>query len=131
MAGGYRLKLAAGARRPAPAAGVVRVNVGSNNVVACCADCVGNVLAWASAGERGFKGAQKASPFATQVAVEAILRKAGARGVTALDVEVSGRGANRDVVLKALQASGLTISVVRDVTPVAHNGCRPPKTRRV
>ncbi|ATW06159.1 30S ribosomal protein S11 [Candidatus Hodgkinia cicadicola] len=107
------------------------INVYSNNTIVTCADANGNVLAWASSGERGFKGARKASPFAAQIAVEAVVNKISVFRINTVEVEVNGVGANRDAVLKSLQALELTIVSIRDVTPVAHNGCRPPKTRRV
>ncbi|XXM93284.1 MAG: 30S ribosomal protein S11 [Candidatus Hodgkinia cicadicola] len=110
---------------------ILYINAYSNNTIVTCANMKGNVLAWASSGERGFKGARKASPFAAQVTVEAAMRKASMFKVKNVEVEVSGINANRDAALRALQALELTILSVRDITPVAHNGCRPPKTRRV
>ncbi|AUG33873.1 30S ribosomal protein S11 [Candidatus Hodgkinia cicadicola] len=110
---------------------LLHINVYSNNTIVTCTDSNGNVLAWASSGERGFKGARKASPFAAQIAVEAVVNKISVFKIKAVEVEVNGIGANRDAVLKSLQALELTIVSIRDITPVAHNGCRPPKTRRV
>ncbi|AUG91638.1 30S ribosomal protein S11 [Candidatus Hodgkinia cicadicola] len=89
------------------------------------------MLAWASSGERGFKGARKASPFAAQIAVEAVVNKISVFKIKAVEVEVNGVSANRDAVLKSSQALELTVVSVKDTTPIAHNGCRPPKTRRV
>ncbi|AUG34177.1 30S ribosomal protein S11 [Candidatus Hodgkinia cicadicola] len=107
------------------------INVYSNNTIVTCADSNGNVLAWASSGERGFKGARKATPFAAQIAVEAVVNKISVFKIKTVEVEVNGVSANRDAVLKSLQALELTIVSIRDITPIAHNGCRPPKTRRV
>lgn len=113
------------------ASAVLYVRASGNNVIATCADGAGNVLAWTSAGERGFKGVKKASPFAAQMVIEAIVKKASVFKVRNLEVEVSGITSNRDAALRSLQTSDLTIISIRDVTPVAHNGCRPPKARRV
>ncbi|AUG91525.1 30S ribosomal protein S11 [Candidatus Hodgkinia cicadicola] len=110
---------------------VLHINVYSNNTIVTCADANGNVLAWASSGERGFKGARKASPFAAQIAVEAVVNKISVFKTKTVEVEVNGVSANRDAVLKSLQALELTVVSIRDITPIAHNGCRPPKTRRV
>ncbi|MFP3039032.1 MAG: 30S ribosomal protein S11 [Candidatus Hodgkinia cicadicola] len=109
---------------------LLRIALGRNNVIASCSDGRGNVLAWTSAGERGFKGAKKASPFAAQVAVEALVRKSLERGTSTFDVEVNGGQNNRDVALRALLGLGVTIASVKDVTPMRHNGCRGAKTRR-
>ncbi|AHL30995.1 MAG: putative 30S ribosomal subunit protein S11 [Candidatus Hodgkinia cicadicola] len=110
---------------------ILHINVHSNNTIVTCADANGNVLAWASSGERGFKGARKASPFAAQIAVEAVVNKISVFKIKTVEVEVNGVSANRDAVLKSLQALELTVVSIRDITPIAHNGCRPPKTRRV
>ncbi|MGP1916895.1 MAG: 30S ribosomal protein S11 [Candidatus Hodgkinia cicadicola] len=109
---------------------LLRISIGDNNVIASCSDGRGNVLAWTSAGERGFKGAKKASPFASQVTIEAIVRKSMNRGISTFDVEVAGRQTNRDVALRTILSLGVTITSVRDVTPMNHNGCREAKRRR-
>ncbi|MGP1918210.1 MAG: small ribosomal subunit protein uS11 [Candidatus Hodgkinia cicadicola] len=109
---------------------LLRVTIGQNNVIASCLDGRGNVFAWASAGERGFKGAKKASPFAAQVTIEAIVRKSLPLGAATFDVEVNGRRNDRDVALRAILGLGVTIASVRDVTPMKHNGCRGAKSRR-
>ncbi|MGP1923401.1 MAG: 30S ribosomal protein S11 [Candidatus Hodgkinia cicadicola] len=109
---------------------LLRISIGDNNVIASCSDGRGNVLAWTSAGERGFKGAKKASPFASQVTIEAIVRKSMNRGISTFDVEVAGRQTNRDVALRTILSLGVTITSVRDVTPMNHNGCREVKRRR-
>ncbi|MFP3038308.1 MAG: 30S ribosomal protein S11 [Candidatus Hodgkinia cicadicola] len=108
----------------------IKVSASANNVIVCCVDCSGNVVAWTSAGERGFKGAKKASPFAAQITMETILKKVARLGVKVVDVEVSGNSSNREVILRALQAANVTVAVIREVTPAVHNGCRPPKARR-
>ncbi|MFP3040164.1 MAG: 30S ribosomal protein S11 [Candidatus Hodgkinia cicadicola] len=113
-----------------PSASTLRIAIGRNNVIASCSNARGDVFAWTSAGERGFKGAKKASPFAAQVTVEAIVRKSLERGTSAFDVEVDGRQANRDVALRTILGLGVTIASVKDVTPMKHNGCRKAKRRR-
>ncbi|MGP1916312.1 MAG: 30S ribosomal protein S11 [Candidatus Hodgkinia cicadicola] len=109
---------------------LLRISLGQNNVIATSSDGRGNVFAWTSAGERGFKGAKKASPFAAQVTIEAIVRKSLERGVVSFVVEVAGRQSNRDVALRTVLGLGVTITAVKDVTPVSHNGCRGAKRRR-
>ena len=94
-------------------------------------DVGGNTLAWSSAGQQGFKGSRKSTPFAAQVAAEDCAKKAMEHGVRSLGVYVKGPGAGRESALRALQAAGLKIAMIRDVTPIPHNGCRPPKRRRV
>jgi len=91
----------------------------------------GNVIAWASAGSQGFKGSRKGTPFAAQMAAEGAVKKAVEHGVRTVQVYVKGPGSGRESALRALQAAGLNVSLIRDVTPVPHNGCRPPKRRRV
>ncbi|XXM90107.1 30S ribosomal protein S11 [Candidatus Hodgkinia cicadicola] len=110
---------------------VLYVNAYANNTIVTCTDMKGNVLAWASSGERGFKGAKKASPFAAQMAVEAIIKKIAIYNIKNVEVEVSGTNTNRDAALKSLQTLDFTVLSIRDITPVCHNGCRPPKARRV
>jgi small subunit ribosomal protein S11 len=94
-------------------------------------DAQGNTIAWSTAGSQGFKGSRKSTPFAAQVAAEDAGRKAAEHGMRTLEVEVTGPGSGRESALRALQAAGFTVTSNRDVTPIPHNGCRPPKRRRV
>src|ERR1700677_83587 len=94
-------------------------------------DAQGNTISWSSAGTMGFKGSRKSTPYAAQMAAEDAGKKAGEHGVKTLEVNVSGPGSGRESALRALQAVGMTITTIRDVTPIPHNGCRPPKRRRV
>jgi small subunit ribosomal protein S11 len=114
------------------------VNVGSahiqatfNNTIVSITDQSGNVIAWSSSGSLGFKGSRKGTPYAAQMAAEAAAKKAMDFGMRQLDVFVKGPGAGRESAIRALQAAGLDINLIKDVTPVPHNGCRPPKRRRV
>lgn len=102
-----------------------------NNTIVSIADHAGNVIAWSSAGAQGFKGSRKGTPFAAQVAAETAAKKAMDQGVKSVDVFINGPGAGRESALRSLQAAGIGISLIRDVTPLPHNGCRPPKRRRV
>ena len=111
--------------------GVAHIKSSFNNTIVSITDHEGNVLAWASAGNVGFKGSRKSTPYAAQMAAEDAGRKAGEHGVKTLEVNVSGPGSGRESALRALQAAGMTITTIRDVTPIPHNGCRPPKRRRV
>ncbi len=111
--------------------GIAHVNATFNNTMITITDLQGNAIAWSSAGTMGFKGSRKSTPYAAQVAAEDAGRKAKEHGVVAIEVEVKGPGAGRESALRALQTAGFTISAIRDVTPVPHNGCRPPKRRRV
>jgi len=111
--------------------GVVNIHSTFNNTIVTISDPQGNVVAWASAGTVGFKGSRKGTPFAAQVAAESAARKAADAGMRAVQVQVKGPGAGRESALRSLQAAGFAISVIRDVTPIPHNGCRPPKRRRV
>jgi small subunit ribosomal protein S11 len=111
--------------------GVAHVNASFNNTMITITDDQGNTIAWASAGALGFKGSRKSTPYAAQVAADAAAKKASEHGVKILEVEVKGPGAGRESALRALQAAGFTITSIRDVTPIPHNGCRPPKRRRV
>jgi small subunit ribosomal protein S11 len=113
------------------AAGVVHISATFNNTMITISDVSGNVLSWSSAGARGFKGSRKSTPFAAQVAAGDAAAKAMEHGLKTVTVEVSGPGAGRESALRALSAAGLKISLIRDVTPIPHNGCRPPKRRRV
>lgn len=111
--------------------GVVHINSTFNNTMITITDVQGNAIAWSSAGVHGFKGSRKSTPFAAQVAAEDCAKKAQDHGLRTVEVEVSGPGAGRESALRALQAVGLVVTSIRDVTPIAHNGCRPPKRRRV
>ena len=113
------------------ATGIVHVQSTFNNTIVTITDVQGNVVAWSSAGTRGFKGSRKSTPFAAQVAAEDASKKAMEHGMRTLEVEVSGPGSGRESALRALQAVGLAVTSIRDVTPIPHNGCRPPKRRRV
>lgn len=118
------------ARRAVPE-GVVCIHSTFNNTIVTITDPQGNVVAWASAGTVGFKGSRKGTPFAAQVAAESAARKAADAGMRSVQVHVKGPGAGRESALRSLQAAGFAINVIRDVTPIPHNGCRPPKRRRV
>ena len=111
--------------------GVAHVNATFNNTMVTITDAQGNTIAWSSSGSQGFKGSRKSTPYAAQMAAEDAGRKAQEHGVRTLEVEVKGPGAGRESALRALQAVGFTITSIRDVTPIPHNGCRPPKRRRV
>jgi small subunit ribosomal protein S11 len=111
--------------------GLAFVQSSFNNTIITISDLQGNVICWSSAGRKGFKGARKSTPFAAQVAAEDAARIAVDQGVKSLSVFVSGPGAGRETALRGLQVAGLKISFIRDVTPIPHNGCRPPKRRRV
>jgi len=111
--------------------GVAHVNASFNNTMVTITDAQGNTIAWSSAGSQGFKGSRKSTPYAAQVAADAAARKAMEHGVKILEVEVKGPGSGRESALRALQAAGFTITSIKDVTPIPHNGCRPPKRRRV
>ena len=102
-----------------------------NNTIITLSDSYGNTISWASAGRSGFKGSRKNTPFASQIAAENAAREARELGLVRVDVEVKGPGAGREAAIRSLQAAGLEISSIRDVTPIPHNGCRPPKRRRV
>ena len=111
--------------------GVAHVNATFNNTLVPITDIQGNTIAWSSAGSLGFKGSRKSTPYAAQMAAEDAGRKAVEHGVKTLEVEVTGPGSGRESALRALQVVGFTITTIRDVTPIPHNGCRPPKRRRV
>ncbi|MCX8507168.1 MAG: 30S ribosomal protein S11 [Alphaproteobacteria bacterium] len=112
-------------------AGVAHVNASFNNTVVTISDAQGNVIAWSSSGSKGFKGSRKSTPYAAQMAAEDAGRKAIEHGMKSLDIEVKGPGSGRESALRALQAVGFAVGAIRDVTPIPHNGCRPPKRRRV
>jgi small subunit ribosomal protein S11 len=111
--------------------GVVHIQSTFNNTIITITDLSGNVVAWSSAGTQGFKGSRKSTPFAAQVAAEDAVKKAKEHGMRRVQVYVKGPGSGRESALRSLQVSGFNISLIRDVTPIPHNGCRPPKRRRV
>jgi small subunit ribosomal protein S11 len=113
------------------ATGIAHIQSTFNNTVVTITDVNGNTVAWSSAGSRGFKGSRKSTPFAAQLAAEEAARRAMEHGVRSVAVLVKGPGAGRESALRALQAVGFKVTLIRDVTPVPHNGCRPPKRRRV
>jgi len=113
------------------ASGVAHVNSTFNNTMITITDAQGNAISWASAGMMGFKGSRKSTPYAAQVAAEEAGKKALEHGMKTLEVEVCGPGSGRESALRALQATGFQITSIKDVTPIPHNGCRPPKRRRV
>jgi len=111
--------------------GVAHVQASFNNTIVTITDLSGNTIVWASSGNQGFKGSRKSTPFAAQRAGEAAARKAMESGMRQVDVYVNGPGFGRESAIRSLQAAGLRIHMIRDVTPIPHNGCRPPKRRRV
>ncbi len=111
--------------------GIAHIQSTFNNTIITITDLGGNVISWASAGMQGFKGSRKSTPFAAQMAAEDAVKKAKEHGVRRVQVYVKGPGSGRESALRSLQVAGLTISLIRDVTPIPHNGCRPPKRRRV
>ena len=113
------------------ATGVAHIQATFNNTIITITDTGGNTLAWATSGQQGFRGSRKSTPFAAQVAAEECARKAMEHGVRTVGVFVKGPGGGRESALRALQAAGLRVTMIRDVTPIPHNGCRPPKRRRV
>ncbi len=111
--------------------GVVHINATFNNTMITVTDMQGNTIAWCSAGAMGFKGSRKSTPYAAQVAAEEAARKAAEHGMQTVEVNVNGPGSGRESAVRALSAAGFTVTTIRDVTPIPHNGCRPPKRRRV
>ena len=111
--------------------GVAHIKSSFNNTIITITDLEGNVLSWASAGNVGFKGSRKSTPFAAQMAAEKAARGAMEHGVRKVDVQVKGPGSGRETAIRSLQATGIEVTGIKDVTPVPHNGCRPPKRRRV
>jgi small subunit ribosomal protein S11 len=111
--------------------GVAHIQSTFNNTIITITDVGGNAIAWASSGQQGFKGSRKSTPFAAQMAAEEVAKKAMEHGVRTLGVYVKGPGGGRESALRSLQAAGMKITMIRDVTPIPHNGCRPPKRRRV
>jgi len=111
--------------------GIAHVQASFNNTIVTITDMGGNAIVWASSGNQGFKGSRKSTPFAAQRAGEIAARKAMEHGMRQIDVYVNGPGSGRESAIRSLQAAGLRINLIRDVTPIPHNGCRPPKRRRV
>jgi small subunit ribosomal protein S11 len=111
--------------------GVAHIQSTFNNTIVTISDTKGDVISWSSAGASGFKGAKKGTPFAAQTAADSAGRRAMDQGMRQIEVMVSGPGAGRETAIRALQGAGLEITLIRDVTPIPHNGCRPPKRRRV
>jgi small subunit ribosomal protein S11 len=130
-------KPAAGGRRPRRrerknvAYGTAHIKSSFNNTIISIADQEGNVIAWASAGNVGFKGSRKSTPFAAQLAAETAARRAIEHGVRKVDVVVKGPGSGRETAIRSIQNTGIEVVGIKDVTPIPHNGCRPPKRRRV
>lgn len=112
-------------------AGVAHIKATFNNTIISITDPTGAVISWASAGTQGFKGSRKSTPFAAQMAAEDACKKAMEHGLRTVEVYIKGPGGGRESALRAIGASGLSVSVIKDVTPIPHNGCRPPKRRRV
>jgi len=117
--------------KKAPRNGVVHIQCTFNTTLVTVTDSKGNVIAWSSAGSMSFKGSRKSTPFAAQIAAEAAGKKAVDSGMKSVEVYVKGPGSGREAAIRAIQTSGLQISMIKDVTPIPHNGCRPPKRRRV
>jgi len=111
--------------------GRIHIQSTFNNTIITSTDLQGNAIAWASAGTSGFKGARKGTPFAAQSAAESVAKKSMEQGMRTTEVYVNGPGSGRETAIRAIQATGLEISLIKDVTPIPHNGCRPPKKRRV
>jgi len=111
--------------------GVAHIPSTFHNTIMTITDMNGNTLAWSSAGSQGFKGSRKSTPFAAQLAADDAAKKAKEHGVQNIEVYVKGPGSGREAALRALQAAGFNVTLIRDVTPIPHNGCRPPKRRRV
>ncbi len=113
------------------AVGVAHIHASFNNTIVTITDPAGNVITWSSAGNQGFKGSRKSTPFASQLAAEAAAKRAMEHGMKQVEVYVKGPGAGRESAIRAIAAAGLEITAIKDVTPIPHNGCRPPKRRRV
>ncbi|SHI77596.1 30S ribosomal protein S11 [Lutispora thermophila] len=111
--------------------GAAHIQSTFNNTIVTLTDAAGNALAWSSAGSLGFRGSKKSTPFAAQMAAEAAAKAAMEHGLKTVEVYVKGPGAGREAAIRSLQAAGLEVSMIKDVTPIPHNGCRPPKRRRV
>jgi small subunit ribosomal protein S11 len=111
--------------------GIAHIQATFNNTIITITDVAGNVISWCTSGTKGFRGSRKSTPFAAQVAAEDAAKKAQEHGLRSVEVWVKGPGSGRESALRALQSVGLTITMIKDVTPIPHNGCRPPKRRRV
>jgi small subunit ribosomal protein S11 len=111
--------------------GIAHIHASFNNTIVTITDTAGNVITWSSAGNKGFKGSRKSTPFASQLAAESAAKKAMEHGMKQVEVYVKGPGTGRESAIRSIQAAGLEIVAIKDVTPIPHNGCRPPKRRRV
>jgi small subunit ribosomal protein S11 len=111
--------------------GVAHIRATFNNTIVAISDMNGNILSWSTSGGMGFRGSRKGTPFAAQIAAEQCAKKAMEHGLRSLEVHVKGPGSGREAAIRSLQAAGLAITLIKDVTPIPHNGCRPPKKRRV
>jgi small subunit ribosomal protein S11 len=111
--------------------GVAHIHASFNNTIVTITDTTGNVITWSSSGNKGFKGSRKSTPFASQLAAETAAKKAMENGMRQVEVYVKGPGTGRESAIRSIQAAGLEIVAIKDVTPIPHNGCRPPKRRRV
>ncbi len=130
MAKGSKVRVKKKDRKIVPI-GVVHIQSTFNNTIVCSTDPAGQVVAWSSSGAVGFKGAKKGTPFAAQQAAEMVAKRSMDSGMRQVEVMVKGPGAGRETAIRALQVAGLEITLIKDVTPIPHNGCRPPKKRRV
>jgi small subunit ribosomal protein S11 len=120
-----------GKERKNVANGIAHIHASFNNTIVTITDTAGNVITWSSAGNKGFKGSRKSTPFASQLAAETAAKKAMEHGMRQVEVYVKGPGTGRESAIRSIQAAGLEIVAIKDVTPIPHNGCRPPKRRRV
>jgi small subunit ribosomal protein S11 len=120
-----------GKERKNVANGIAHIHASFNNTIVTITDTAGNVITWSSAGNKGFKGSRKSTPFASQLAAETAAKKAMEHGMKQVEVYVKGPGTGRESAIRSIQAAGLEIVAIKDVTPIPHNGCRPPKRRRV
>ena len=120
-----------GKERKNVASGIAHIHASFNNTIVTITDTAGNVITWSSAGNKGFKGSRKSTPFASQLAAETAAKKAMEHGMRQVEVYVKGPGTGRESAIRSIQAAGLEIVAIKDVTPIPHNGCRPPKRRRV
>ena len=111
--------------------GIAHIQATFNNTIISITDLSGNVLSWSSSGARGFKGSKKSTPFAAQIASDIAIKAAKDQGLRSVDVQVKGPGSGREAAIRAIQSSGVRVNTIKDVTPIPHNGCRPPKRRRV
>lgn len=111
--------------------GIAHIQATFNNTIVTITDKQGNTISWASAGAQGFKGSRKGTPFAAQIAAETAAKRAAENGMRSVEVRINGPGSGREAALRALQMAGLSVKMIKDITPIPHNGCRPPKRRRV